>query len=111
LSFIFKSRDKEAAIDRAAYIAKNFEPNSNYDLDIMVRRDREDREQWTVSARLIFPHMHYKRKVVQQDLARGLKYRVLPSRRVTGRSVGHMIKRYLSLIDEYQATLSRWTAT
>lgn len=110
MSFIFKSRCKEAAIDRAAYIAKNFEPNSNYEVDIMIRRCREDREQWTISTRLIFPHMHYKRKIVQISLVRGLEHRVMPSRRIVGRTASHMVKRYLSLIDECQCTLSGWAA-
>jgi hypothetical protein len=51
----------------------SFEPNANYDLEIAIRKNRGRggarlHGWWTVAIRFVFPHMNYKRKVIQLDL-------------------------------------------
>ncbi len=47
------SRDKEELTRRALYIIQNFEPNANYELDILIRRSKKVRDAWMLSVRSI----------------------------------------------------------
>jgi len=66
--FTIVGTDKAELTERAMYIIENFEPNSNYELDILIRRSNRSRDTWMLSVRLIFPHMSYKRHVRQASL-------------------------------------------
>lgn len=66
--FTFKSRNKRRCMEMAWRIAENFEPNANYEVELYVRRDPRNHGLWSLSVRLIFPHMNYKRIIVQEDM-------------------------------------------
>lgn len=69
--FTFRSKDKEKLLVLFMRIARDFEPNSNYQMETLFLRDKHEHDYWVLSVRLLFPHMHYKREVVQRPLYSG----------------------------------------
>lgn len=110
--FTVKSWDKNRCITEANRIMAEFEPNSNYELELHIRRCADPRGRskgkdwgWALTTRLVFPHMSYKHKVVQRDLWGKTRAGVdLSPRRQYNRHIIH--RGFSTMLRPGQATLS-----